>query len=297
MKKLIFVCLFAFVGCQPESRDVVNAPAEKASVNLLEGIPVIDAHVHIGFSGELSDDTGFVYSEVEFRKQLQEAGIVAAVAMGSRKGITLNSPEGLNIIQCMALVANLTVAEGRKLLESGVYRCMKVYLGYEYKYAKDPYYKKFYKLAEEFGVPVVFHTGDTYDVDGNLKYAHPLTIDEVAVEFRKVTFVIAHMGNPWIEDAAEVAYKNPNVYVEGSALMIGNLSKNDPLDLETYIIKPLKWTFGYMENPTKLMFGTDWPLVNIKAYRDLFAQAIPKEHLRAVFYDNAARVYKIGAIK
>ncbi|GAF15492.1 amidohydrolase [Bacillus sp. JCM 19045] len=56
-------------------------------------------------------------------------------------------------------------------------------------------YKPVYHLAEKHHVPVVFHTGDTYAENAILKYAHPLTIDEVAVQHRNVTFVMAHLGD------------------------------------------------------------------------------------------------------
>jgi len=56
-------------------------------------------------------------------------------------------------------------------------------------------------------------------------------------------------------------------------------------------VKPLRWIFGYVNDPTKLMFGTDWPLTEIGPYLEVFKRAIPKEHWKAVFHDNAARVY------
>ena len=168
---------------------------------------------------------------------------------------------------------------------------MKIYLGYIARYASDPHYRPAYRLAEKHGVPVVFHTGDTYDRDGKLKYADPLTIDEVAVEHRKINFVIAHCGNPWIESAAEVAYKNPNVYLDGSAFLIGDLSQVPANKIEEYVVKPLRWVFGYVEDPTKLMFGSDWPLAPIGQYLEAFRKAIPREHWQAVFHDNALRVF------
>ena len=67
---------------------------------------------------------------------------------------------------------------------------------------------------------MVFHTGDTYSSRGKLKYADPLTIDEVAVDHRDVRFVIAHAGYLWIQSAAEVTYKNSNVFIEASAFML-----------------------------------------------------------------------------
>ena len=56
---------------------------------------------------------------------------------------------------------------------------------------------------------------------GKLKYSQPLIIDEVAVDFPKVKFVIAHCGTPWVADAVEVVAKNKNVYMDLSGLMEG----------------------------------------------------------------------------
>ena len=145
--------------------------------------------------------------------------------------------------------------------------------------------------AEKYHVPVVFHTGDTDSRQAMLKYADPLTVDEVAVSHPKVTFVLAHAGNPWIESAAEVAYKNPNVFLDGSAFVIGDLKQTTPEQIETYLVKPVRWIFDYVGDPTKLMFGTDWPLTDIGPYLEAFRRAIPREHWKAVFHDNAARVY------
>jgi predicted TIM-barrel fold metal-dependent hydrolase len=138
---------------------------------------------------------------------------------------------------------------------------------------------------------VVFHTGDTDSRKAKLKYADPLTIDEVAVDHPNVTFVLAHAGNPWIQSAAEVAYKNPNVVIDGSAFLIGDLASRSPEIVETQLVAPVRWLFEYVADPKKLMFGTDWPLVRMEPYLRAFQKAIPREHWQAVFHDNAARVY------
>ena len=68
-----------------------------------------------------------------------------------------------------------------------------------------------YELAIEFDVPVMFHSGDTYTPKGKVRFAHPLHIDDVAVDFPDLKIVICHVGNPWIRDCMEVVYKNANV--------------------------------------------------------------------------------------
>ena len=39
------------------------------------------------------------------------------------------------------------------------------------------------RLAAKYDIPVIFHTGDTYSQSAKVKYAHPLFIDDVAVDF------------------------------------------------------------------------------------------------------------------
>jgi predicted TIM-barrel fold metal-dependent hydrolase len=198
-----------------------------------------------------------------------------------------------NIIHCFGLDAKVDEKRLEEGLKSNQFGCIKVYLGYVHQFAYDENYAPAYKLAEKYQVPVVFHTGDTYSTEALLKFAHPLTIDEVAVKYPKVNFVIAHCGNPWIRSAAEVAYKNPNVYLDGSAFLVGDLKKTPPEKIENYVIHPLKWIFGYLEDPKKLMFGTDWPLVKMGPSVAIFKKAIPKKHWKAVFHDNAAQVFKL----
>jgi hypothetical protein len=81
--------------------------------------------------------------------------------------------------------------------------------------------------------------------------------------------------------------------LDASAFVIGDLGGVPPERVEEYLVKPVRWIFGYLADPTKLMFGTDWPLVGIGPYLEAFRRAIPREHWRAVLHDNAARVFGI----
>ena len=42
-------------------------------------------------------------------------------------------------------------------------------------------------------------------------------MDQIAVDFREINFILAHVGSPWVDEALAVALKNPNVYVDISA--------------------------------------------------------------------------------
>lgn len=300
MRKVILVgfltlLMVGAVSCAHSVRRSEPAKHSAVATNSdSEFFPVIDAHMHTAFNGKPEPYSKIPYTMEEMLKEFKAAGIVGAVSHLKRTNGANYIAELSNygMLQCFGAVANSDL----KTLEAGLkdrrFRCIKVYLGYIHQWANHPAYRALYVLARKYKVPVVFHTGDTYSVKGKLKYADPLTVDEVAVDFPDVTFVIAHIGVPWVQTAAEVAYKNPNVYLDGSALVIGDLSRMSEEELDEAMIKPIKWAWDYVEDPTKLMFGTDWPLTEIAPYLKAFKKAIPREHWRKVFYENAARVFQ-----
>ncbi|MEW5847657.1 MAG: amidohydrolase family protein [Myxococcota bacterium] len=254
---------------------------------------VVDVHTHTRFTGAPEPTSGIPITRERFFAELQRAGVVAAVAHTASDGEGYVDLRAQHVIHCAGVDAKVDVKRVEEGLRSGKYGCIKIYLGYVHQYAHDKAYEPAYQLAEKYDVPVVFHTGDTYSTRAKLKYADPLTIDEVAVDHPRVRFVIAHCGNPWIESAAEVAYKNPNVFLDGSALLIGELDKMPREKVDEYVVRPLRWIFGYVEDPGKLMFGSDWPLTDVASYVAAFQRAIPPEHWQAVFHDNAVKVFKL----
>ena len=270
-------------GCASSGRVRPEAAAELP-------LAVIDAHLHTNFYDRLDPDSKAMDSRDGLAEEMRQNHVVGAVSMDHSDDAWADLGD-LDVVHCAGLDAVVDEGKLEADLASGRYRCIKIFLGYVHQYAYDPAYEPAYRLAERFGVPVVFHTGDTDSRTAKLKYADPLTVDEVAVDHPNVTFVLAHAGNPWIQSAAEVAYKNPNVVIDGSAFLIGDLAAVPPDIVESQLVASVRWIFEYVADPTKLMFGTDWPLVRMEPYLRAFAKAIPREHWKAVFHDNAMRVY------
>jgi predicted TIM-barrel fold metal-dependent hydrolase len=145
-------------------------------------------------------------------------------------------------------------------------------------------------------VPFVFHTGDTFSPYAKLRYAHPLLVDDVAVNHPDVRFVIAHVGNPWLADAAEVVYKNMNVWADLSGLVIGDeadFTAEDRQDLLDDLRAGLRRAFRYTERPNRFVYGSDWPLAPMPAYRDFVRSVIPEVNHAQVFEDNARALFAI----
>jgi len=182
-----------------------------------------------------------------------------------------------------------------ELLDKKIIKGIKLYLGYQYFYANEDKCRPVYELCLKYDAPVIFHTGDTLTISGEppakIKYSHPIHIDDVAADFPDLKIIIAHLGNPWIMDCAEVLYKNKNVYAD-----ISGLAVNDA-DMDSFygnlMKKKIRELFEY-SSPRKLLYGTDWPLASMKSYiKFTRGLGIPKKDLDYVFYKNAVELFKL----
>ena len=256
-------------------------------------LSIIDAHMHADFSGAKERTSGIPITRAQLLDEWRRAGVVGAVVHEHTMNPDRFDFDDPRVIHCAGIALPVDSVLLSRGLASGRFKCAKIYLGYVHAFASDPRYEIVYRIAQQFDVPVVFHTGDTYSAKAKLKYADPLSIDEVAVDHPGVRFVIAHAGNPWIESAAEVAYKNANVWIEGSAFMIGGAAAFTPAKSAHFVATPMTWIWKFVDDPSKIIFGTDWPLADVAGYVAAFKRAIPKEHWRAVFHDNAVKVFKL----
>jgi hypothetical protein len=292
MRKTIFLYALALWTVLSVAGCIATA-GFKAGISGNLQLKIIDAHTHCVFDNTPEKTSRIMQSKEEYLKEMKENNVVGAIAHTGYLGDFHEDLRGRNIIFCYGIGDKINDQEVESVLKSRKYGCIKIYLGYYHRWANDEEYKRIYKLAEAYDVPVVFHTGDTYSAKAKLKYADPMTIDEVAVDHPNVRFVIAHCGNPWIQTAAEVAYKNANVYLDVSGIMVGDLNSVPREMVDDYLVKPVGWVFHYVGNPSKMLYGSDWPLVNMGQYIDAIKRAIPEEHWKAFFHDNAVSVFRL----
>ncbi len=102
-----------------------------------------------------------------------------------------------------------------------------------------------YRAAEANGIPVMFHTGTSIFPGARNKYADPIYVDDVAVDFPKLKIILAHGGRPlWMDTAFFLVRRHPNVFLDISGM--------PPKTLLTYFPR-------LEEISAKTLFGTDWP--------------------------------------
>ncbi len=282
---------------------------------------IIDGHMHFykceGFD-YIAKEAGHENTVENYLASCRENNVVMSVVMGNSKlgpakfgGVVPRVPDlagkfdlehynqPKEIAYCAGLESNALTEENCQATALEFERCLKtpqcvgikIYLGYNQVYAYDKRHYPLYELAEAYNVPVVYHTGDTAGGYGLLKYAHPLTIDEVAVAFPRVKFVIAHCGNPWLLDALEVAAKDANVYVDLSGLLEGKFDGAIFYEKHRDYFRYLRMWLDYVGRYDKVIYGTDWPLINLRSYIDVMKLVIPEEHHQEFFFENALRVY------
>lgn len=277
---------------------------------------IIDAHTHFSnisaFFGA-ADVSKVEYSYEGYCKEQEDNGIVASVCMGLTEtapfafpdqdtpnpmtaDLDERCPPGLHT--CLGInphwLDDAAIAAILRMIKKKNVVGFKIFAGYYHLYIHDPIYTPIYKIAANHGLTVAIHTGDTYSEEGLLDYSHPLAADRLAVQFRDVRFLLCHMGDPWVMDACEVAYKNRNVYLDISGLQAGDSDFLAEVEMRRLVMDHYRTGLVYLNNYKKVLFGTDWPLVPMGSYINFCKRIVPEDTYSDVFYNNAAELYGIS---
>ena len=129
-------------------------------------------------------------------------------------------------------------------------------------------------------------------LNGKLKYAHPLHLDDVATDHPNLRIVMCHFGNPFLSEAAAVIERNQNVYADLSGLLEGKFLTEELLKIQEPYINTLKTWINYLGDNSRFIFGTDWPAVKCDEYVKFISLLFPKESLEDVLINNALEVYQ-----
>ena len=266
---------------------------------------IIDAHLHV-FPEETpaggGEGAGSCDSIRRLRQAYGELGIVHGGVMGNRSLEPAYHDYPADLFHyCIGLDSSL-LSGGASIrpdladkVEENLARdgcCgVKLYPGYNRISLDDPVYEPIYALAAHYGKPVAVHMGLTAGPRASLRYCHPLALDEVAADHPDTHFVMCHFGNPFLDAAAAVLGKDPNVSTDLSGLLEG------PVDLERYFqeqagyVSLLRTWLTAADRWDDILFGTDWPIVDLAVYADFIRRLVPERYWERVFFQNAVRVY------
>ncbi len=224
---------------------------------------MIDAHTHI------FDEEAYASYKKRANGRVEKALTIHIAPHGSTSYPSLESifkfAEDKKDIAIIAgvnvmgdLHAELTVLE--TLLAANKIIGLKLYPGYQLFFSNDPKVIPIAQLCARYKKPLIIHTGDVEDQDrvSLLRYSHPIFVDDLAIAVPDCTIVIAHLGFPYMLEAANVLSKNQNVFGDISGTLMDEPGVA-PLALIKQYSTDLTRIFTYFPNiRKKILFGTDY---------------------------------------
>lgn len=116
----------------------------------------------------------------------------------------------------------------------------------------DPRLEPVYQYLEKRGLPLTMHMGTTFARNAPIDMGRAIHVEPVALKHPDLVMVLAHMGHPWYDDAIVVSRKQPNVFLEISALFYR------PWQYYNMLISAQE--YGITD---KIFFGTDFPFARV----------------------------------
>jgi predicted TIM-barrel fold metal-dependent hydrolase len=148
-------------------------------------------------------------------------------------------------------------------------------------YGFYPNSKEAYEVLEvacELDVPLLTHCGPWRRV----KYAHPMHLDDVAIDFPKLKIIAAHFGDLLWRDWVAVARHRPNLF--GDLAMWQFLALDQPLLFRRYLREIID-----LVGPDRLLFGTDGPVyepyVSNKQWVQLIKDLLTRNDETGIIYN------------
>lgn len=275
---------------------------------------ILDAHTHIGkkmvigsaadlvksmdvagidkslvFAGKMNDQaTSILLDDITpFADRLVAIGSVSPAMFYDMGSSFLNREENKR-----------QLLHHEELLAADKIHGLKFYVGYEHFYPADQVIRPFLELLVKYNRPAIFHSGDCFSgaCGAKLKYAHPLHIDDLAVDMPELKIVIAHLGYPFVREAAEVCYKNANVYTDTSGFVYGDFTADDIWKYEKVVKEFIEIAGG----SKKIIFGSDWPISAqksyVKAIKSTFVYRLwqNKEEMKQIMGLRAAELFGVS---
>lgn len=253
---------------------------------------IIDAHTHLGLADAKVNELITSMQKANIDKALVFAGEINNY---STEQLLKDIAPYRGILYAIGSVSPLSSERPSLkqvedwLIANQIYG-LKFYPGYEYFYPADASLRPYLELLVKYNRPAIFHSGDTYSgVPGaKLKYAQAIHIDDLATELPELKIVVAHFGYPWVTEAAEVCYKNKNVYVDCSGFVYGAFTD----DQQAHFRDVIKQFERISNARDRIIFGTDWPIGEQTSYVQT-AQAIFGKDFVKLYSGNAVELFGI----
>ncbi len=150
-----------------------------------------------------------------------------------------------------------------------------------------------YAKAEEVGFPLLFHSGlgelAGYDA---ADYARPSHFEPLLRSFPKLTVILAHMGNGYLEESVALAEKYGQVYFDISGI-ISFIGSQGGFSSDAHAVELIRKIGVH-----RVLFGSDWPwcdpLLAMQRFDGLALTGLEKQ---SILGQNAAKIFGLERVK
>lgn len=140
-----------------------------------------------------------------------------------------------------------------------------------------------YEEVQRLGLPVISHSGLHFDAKAPA-YARPDNFREVLERFPRLTLVLAHLGQGFLEDSVDMAARYPGLFFDCSFVVEGSADPPSISDDEAVA------SFRRI-GVDRILFGSDWPWGHPLRDADRIRRLpLTEEEKRLVLHENARRV-------
>lgn len=189
---------------------------------------------------------------------------------------------------------------------------IKLYPGYQNFQMDDPRVARVLQLAQQHQLPVTIHGGELHHccsaqrrhsgdlacgnhfcwIDQLGHLAHPNAFRSAIRTFPDVTFVIAHLANPFFEDLRELMRACPNVVTDLSGQLVSGSSEDTPNYRCELVTELMKFLREVPNGEERLLFGSDFPIQSFEDTIALVEALQVSDEIKAnIFRHNALRTY------
>lgn len=174
---------------------------------------------------------------------------------------------------------------------------LKIFLTYQRGRADDEKMRPIYDFASRHGLAVTFHTGlPSYhlpyenDMEGSkIKY-----ICNAAREYPDVSFIAAHMGDPYFDESAEAMHGLDNVFTDFCGAF--EPGTDVAADEEGFIARFAHAVNLYPDMYRQVLYGTDFcpPILlrEIEKYDYAIDKIFTPDKFRDIYWNNSLRAFK-----
>ncbi len=147
-----------------------------------------------------------------------------------------------------------------------------------------------YRECARLDIPVVVQCGLNWAPRALIRNGNPLDLEPAILDNPETNFVIAHLGWPWVSEAAALAMKYPNVYLDTSVVYSGT-----PAECLGHVVNDILGKPLFERNLVdKVLYGSSYPRADmrrtIRGVRQLGFSDFFSEHL---YHRNAGKLLRM----